>query len=160
MKDKNLPIVGLGIGLLAVITFAVYQYITLQKQIEDLKLSLQQAQKTIKEQEGDIESGQRTLKERELEIDRKEKEIQEKETQIQDQLKQLQVKENEVKNQKSEIARQENVASTLRANTETLGVCLQGVSLAILARTPIEAATALNAIEAKCEEAAEIVEDL
>nr|RNJ65252.1 MAG: hypothetical protein EDM05_32115 [Leptolyngbya sp. IPPAS B-1204] len=160
MKDHHKPIIGLGIGLCTVTVITIYQYLTMQARIQQLEQDLQTAQNTISEQGGIIQNNEKTLEDRAAEIARKEQQIKQQEQQIQEKEKQLQVKESDLKEQKSEVVRQQEIASRLRANTETLGICLQGISLAILASTPVEAAAALNAIEAKCEEAAEIVENL
>jgi DNA repair exonuclease SbcCD ATPase subunit len=160
MKNETLKLLGFTIGAFITVGIAAYQYEIMRSKINSLESTLQQSQGTIKKQELTIQDGQKVLRERETEIERKEEQIREKEKQIQAQRTQLQGQEEDLKSQRVEIAEQQEVTATLRANTETLGVCLSGVSLAVIATTPREAATALRAIGAKCEQAAEIVNNL
>jgi chromosome segregation ATPase len=167
MQDDHKKRMSLAIGAFAVIALAIYQYIAMTNQIKGLENTLQLAQGTITDQTSTIQEHQKTLKDREAEITRKEEQLQEKEqqikgqeNQIQEQRGQLQAKEENLRNQRVEIERQERLTATLRANTETLGICLAGVSLAIAATTPRQKEAAFTAIVTKCEEAGEILETL
>jgi DNA repair exonuclease SbcCD ATPase subunit len=160
MKNETLKLLGFIIGAFITVGIAAHQYEIMRNKINSLESALQQAEGTVKNQELTIQDGQKTLRERETEIERKEEQIREKEKQIQAQRTQLQGQAEDLKSQRMEIAEQQEIAARLRANTETLGVCLAGVTLALTATTTDEAATALTAIGAKCEEAAEIVGNL
>jgi chromosome segregation ATPase len=167
MTNLKTTKISLVTATFAVIVLVTYQYFMMSNRIRSLENNLQQAQGTMREQITTIKDHENELKEREEEVKRKGEELQEKteqiqgqEKQIQEQRTQLQLKEESLRSQRAELEQQQKLSATLKDNTETLGICLAGVSLAIEATTPFEKEKAFAAIIAKCEEAGEILKTL